>query len=262
MESYGGSIISGSFRVGDKIEINPGILVSEHGFKKYEPVITTILSIRSENKDLNTGLPGGLIALGLNIDPCLTKDDRFVGQLVKRANDTNIVATNSITMKCQFFKTETKKSSKGLVKVGDTLRINVLALTVDTKVTLVKKSRIRVESDIPIFVEDQQRISISKQDGLNVHSGRSAGHMERLLADGSNLHAHRHQGSYARQLIVNAMSPSLRVIAEGGAIPLVQHSTATRRSRATLLRAKATHVLDHVLRGGDDRLDDPAVHAR
>lgn len=163
----GGSIISGSFRVGDKIEINPGILVSEHGFKKYEPVITTILSIRSENKDLDTGLPGGLIALGLNIDPCLTKDDRFVGQLVKRANDTNIVATNSITMKCQFFKTETKKSSKGLVKVGETLRLNVLSLTVDTKVTLVKKSRIRVESDIPIFVEDQQRISISKQDGEN-----------------------------------------------------------------------------------------------
>ena len=70
----------------------------------------------------------------------------------------------------------------------------------------------------------------------------SARHVERLLADGSNLHAHRHQGRHARQLINrNYAPPSAQTRGEG---PFSEFGDpANRRSRATLLRAKAIHLL-------------------
>lgn len=78
----GGSIVQGKFKIGDSIEILPGHIYEKDGFITNMPIQTQILSIKSEQTPLREAGPGGLIALGLNVDPALTKSDRIVGQRI------------------------------------------------------------------------------------------------------------------------------------------------------------------------------------
>ena len=45
------------------------------------PLYTRILSLYAENNDLEIAVPGGLIGIGTQIDPTLTRADRLVGQV-------------------------------------------------------------------------------------------------------------------------------------------------------------------------------------
>lgn len=80
----GGSIIKGKFKVGDEIEIRPGAIISKDKQKKeaYEPIITKVESLSADKDRLEEAIAGGLIAIGTDIDPAMTKADTLVGQMV------------------------------------------------------------------------------------------------------------------------------------------------------------------------------------
>ena len=76
----GGSVLKGKIKVGEEIEIRPGI----HLKNKYNPIITQIVSISQGDNFLEEAKPGGLIGLGTMLDPALTKGDSLIGHLVGR----------------------------------------------------------------------------------------------------------------------------------------------------------------------------------
>lgn len=80
----GGSIIRGKFKVGDEIEIRPGVSTQKDKQKKeaYEPIITKITSLSADKDRLDEAIAGGLIAIGTDLDPAMTKADTLVGQMV------------------------------------------------------------------------------------------------------------------------------------------------------------------------------------
>jgi translation initiation factor 2 subunit 3 len=69
----GGTLISGKLKVGDEIEIRPGY---------NEPYITKILSIKTDDTDLDEVIPGGLIGIRTNLDPYYCKNDKLIGNVV------------------------------------------------------------------------------------------------------------------------------------------------------------------------------------
>jgi len=73
----GGSVSQGILQIGDKLEIRPGIKRQN----KYEPLKTKVTSIYQGNIPLESAHPGGLIAIGTNLDPSLTKADNLIGNL-------------------------------------------------------------------------------------------------------------------------------------------------------------------------------------
>ncbi|GAB6943455.1 translation initiation factor IF-2 subunit gamma [Vulcanisaeta sp. JCM 14467] len=74
----GGTVIKGSAKVGDEIEIRPGLKLGN----KYEPIITKIVSIAIGNEHIDEARPGGLVGIGTELDPALTKADSLVGSVV------------------------------------------------------------------------------------------------------------------------------------------------------------------------------------
>lgn len=78
----GGSVLRGQFKVGDMIEICPGIITNKNGTVEWEPHHTTITSIKSDTTDLQNALPGGLIGIGTDIDPYYCKNDMMAGQMI------------------------------------------------------------------------------------------------------------------------------------------------------------------------------------
>ena len=78
----GGGLIRGEIRVGDEVEIKPGVAIPTKGGVKYEPLTTKVVSIRYGDIEADVAKPGGLVALGTLLDPSLTKGDGLRGQVL------------------------------------------------------------------------------------------------------------------------------------------------------------------------------------
>lgn len=74
----GGSVTSGTFNIGDEIEIKPGY--------KGVSLKTKIISLQTEDIKLDTITKGGLIGIGTDLDPFYCKDDFLAGQICSLVN--------------------------------------------------------------------------------------------------------------------------------------------------------------------------------
>ncbi len=79
----GGSLKQGVLEVGDEIEIKPGVRKKNN----YETVTTKIVSLIAGGLNLDKVTPGGLIAVGTQLDPTFTKSDNLCGNLVGRPGE-------------------------------------------------------------------------------------------------------------------------------------------------------------------------------
>lgn len=78
----GGTLIRGILKLGEVVEIRPGIISKgQSGETKVTPILTKIVSLQAEKNNLIYAVPGGLIGVGLKIDPFLTRGDRLVGRV-------------------------------------------------------------------------------------------------------------------------------------------------------------------------------------
>jgi translation initiation factor 2 subunit 3 len=78
----GGSLIGGNLKIGDEIEILPGIISKNADGQFYhKPHITKIVSLKSDTTELKTISAGGLIGIGTDIDPYYCKNDNMIGMI-------------------------------------------------------------------------------------------------------------------------------------------------------------------------------------
>ena len=77
----GGAILMGKFKVGDEVEIKPGIFKTE-GKQVVQTIYAKICEIRSDKEVLKEAFSGGSIAISTELDPSLTKSDVLVGQVM------------------------------------------------------------------------------------------------------------------------------------------------------------------------------------
>ncbi|KAG2005703.1 translation initiation factor eIF2 gamma subunit, variant 2 [Coprinopsis cinerea AmutBmut pab1-1] len=79
----GGSILRGVLRLGQEVEIRPGIVTKDsQGRNRCKPIFSRIMSLHAEKNLLQFAVPGGLIGVGTRIDPTLCRADRLVGQVL------------------------------------------------------------------------------------------------------------------------------------------------------------------------------------
>ena len=74
----GGSVTSGTLKIGDEIEIKPGY--------KGVALKTKIISLQTEDIKLDVITKGGLIGIGTDLDPFYCKDDFLAGQICSLVN--------------------------------------------------------------------------------------------------------------------------------------------------------------------------------
>jgi translation initiation factor 2 subunit 3 len=161
----GGSIVQGRFRVGDEIEIRPGIPVQEGGKTKYERLLTTIRSLSVSKGQVQEAMSGGLVGLGTDLDPSLTKSDGLVGSVAGKT-DTLPLTMEKVTLDVKLFE---KVVGTELVVPVERIRSNeALVLNVGTTVTsgIVTSARENL-ADIslkkPVCAEAQSKVAISRR---------------------------------------------------------------------------------------------------
>ncbi|MCL4330274.1 MAG: translation initiation factor IF-2 subunit gamma [Candidatus Thermoplasmatota archaeon] len=78
----GGSLVQGELEVGQEIEIAPGIQLNKNNKQVWQNLTTSIVSLMAGKHSFKRISPGGLAAVGTNLDPFLTKSDSLTGRMV------------------------------------------------------------------------------------------------------------------------------------------------------------------------------------
>ena len=160
----GGSLIKGEIRVGDEIEIKPGVRIEKPGGKvEYVPLTTRVVSIRYGNIETDRARPGGLVAIGTTLDPSLTKADAMIGNVIGHNVPDPV---DHLVIEYNLF--ERVVGSREQEKVEPIRPREVLMLTVGTAVTLgvvtkVTKDMVEVVLRRPVVVLPNVKVAISKQ---------------------------------------------------------------------------------------------------
>lgn len=159
----GGSIIHGTLRIGDEIEIRPGLYkVTETGIKcRY--LKTKVNTMFSNTTPLEIAVPGGLIAIGTDLDPALTIEDRLVGQIL----GINLPMVYDY-LRVKYELIERLDAKIAPIKKKEQLKINVNSSEILCGVTKVNNENDIVLQllDKPVCAHIDSTISISrKYDG-------------------------------------------------------------------------------------------------
>lgn len=159
----GGSIIQGVLREGENIEILPGVPFG----KKIEPVTTRITSIYAGTVgEVPEAKPGGLMSIGTNIDPSLTRADSLVGSIIGRPGDLPPV-WEEVELKIELMDFVVGLDERIKVKnlaIGEQLMLNVwTAITLGEITKISKKNRITVKLRRPVCAEKGTRVAVSRR---------------------------------------------------------------------------------------------------
>ena len=163
----GGILKSGKLKVGDEIEIKPGLSSKKNNQQVYETLNTKILSLHKGKDSVKEVLPGASISIETELDPYLTKTDSLTGCLVSK-KDGLPDTTNRVKIKSELFKevlgTETHE------KVEDIKTKEMLMLSVNTTITVgtvekILNNEIELDLNIPIVALKGDNIGIARNIG-------------------------------------------------------------------------------------------------
>jgi len=157
----GGSLIQGELRLGDGVEIRPGINIEG----EFEKILTKVSGLQKGGTDLDILTPGGLAGVSTTLDPYLTKSDALSGNVLGHVNQLPPVF-ETINLRIHLL-----ERVVGIDKnIGfDEIKLNEpLMLTVGTTRTLgipYKKSAdtLELKLKIPVCAEYGDRAAIAKQ---------------------------------------------------------------------------------------------------
>lgn len=175
----GGTLESGYLRVGDYIEIRPGFVKknAESGEIEYTPIISKIESLFSEKNALEIAVPGGLIAIGLSIDPTFSKANTLVGNI---AGLVGTVPDAIVDFTITFNKIKRMGDEKiSKLSRGESIIVCSNASTVTAKVCKKSSSSeeaegsrssksLKLQATRPICVEVGSKVAIMK-----MHNGKN-----------------------------------------------------------------------------------------
>jgi len=156
----GGSVLKGKVKLGDKIEIRPGLRIKD----KYQPIQSKVISISHGTNLLDVAKPGGLIGLGTKLDPTLTKGDALIGHLVGLPGKLPDVL-DEVELKITLL--DRVIGLENLIKVHDLKHNERLLLVVGTEktggiVTKILKDRIIIKLNPPICPAEDFIYAISR----------------------------------------------------------------------------------------------------
>jgi len=156
----GGSVLKGTIKIGEQIEVRPGF----HIKNEYTPIKSTVVSISQGNMQLNEAKPGGLIGLGTKLDPALTKGDSLIGQLVGKPGSLPDIISE-VELKVNLL--DRVVGSENQVKIHELKHNEKLLLVVGTErtagtVTKILKNSYIVKLNPPVCLAENFIFAISR----------------------------------------------------------------------------------------------------
>jgi len=157
----GGTLISGKLKVGDEIEIKPGVKRKD----KYEAITTKIIGLQKAMKNIEEAGSGGLLGISTSLDPALSKSDSLSGNVLGLPGKLPDIS-EELKFKPKLLErvVGTKEEQKiEKIKTGDVLMLTAGITRTVGAVTSATDAKITVRLKLPVCVECGERVVISTQ---------------------------------------------------------------------------------------------------
>ena len=166
----GGSILTGVLKLGDEIEIRPGLVTKDdQGKIKCRPIFSRVVSLFAEHNDLKFAVPGGLIGVGTRVDPTLCRADRLVGFVLGLkgrlpAIYTELEVNYFLLRRLLGVKTADGKQAKvAKLAKNEVLMVNIGSTATGAKVMNVKADAAKLSLTSPACTEIGEKIALSRR---------------------------------------------------------------------------------------------------
>jgi translation initiation factor 2 subunit 3 len=163
----GGTILSGILCINEKIEIRPGITVkTSKGKIRSFPLKSFVVSLSTEKNILKYAIPGGLIGVGTNIEPTLTRADRLIGQILGHRNllpDIYIYVVIKYRLFKRLLGVIDKNFSISPLILNEILMVNIGNSSTGGRVLKKKKNLVYLLLTIPICCQKLSKVTISRR---------------------------------------------------------------------------------------------------
>ncbi|KAF2405249.1 hypothetical protein EJ06DRAFT_540598 [Trichodelitschia bisporula] len=166
----GGSILTGVLKIGDEIEIRPGLVSKDdQGKIKCKPIFSRVMTLFAEHNDLNFAVPGGLIGVGTRVDPTLCRADRLVGFVLGLKGRLPSIYTE---LEVNYFllrrllgvkTTDGKQAKVAKLSKNEILMVNIGSTATGAKVMGVKADIARLSLTAPACTELGEKIALSRR---------------------------------------------------------------------------------------------------
>jgi len=161
----GGALKEGTLKVGDEVEILPGIPTQKEGKTIWEPINTKVIGIKTGKDDLSPAHPGGSIAVLTSLDPFYVKGDALRGNLLGIKKKMPEI-WHEFTLKSNLLKRVVgEKEDVQAIKLTEPLMLNVNSSATIGVVTQLKKDKITIKLKLPICCTKEDKITISRTIG-------------------------------------------------------------------------------------------------
>ncbi|KAH6650672.1 P-loop containing nucleoside triphosphate hydrolase protein [Chaetomium tenue] len=166
----GGSILHGLLKLGDEIEIRPGIVSrDDKGNLKCTPIFSRIVSLNSEANDLKYAVPGGLIGVGTRIDPTLCRADRLVGFVLGLKGRlpeiySEIEVNFYLLRRLLGVRTADGKQAKvDKLAKNEVIMVNIGSTSTGAKVVAIKKDAAKLLLTSPACTNIGEKVALSRR---------------------------------------------------------------------------------------------------
>jgi translation initiation factor 2 subunit 3 len=159
----GGSLTQGIFKIGDEIEIKPGL--NNEKKQNYEPIYTEITSLGTGAGTVDSVKPGGLVAIGTKLDPTLTRGDSLLGSIVGKP-DSLPDNSNNAKVEVSLFDSAVGSANEEKItpiKTGENLRVNIGTAPILGTVTNVKSDNIELSFRRPVCIFEKSNVALSRR---------------------------------------------------------------------------------------------------
>jgi translation initiation factor 2 subunit 3 len=168
----GGSILKGVLKVGEEIEIRPGIVTKDGSGKSIcKPICSRIMSLAAEQNSLQYAVPGGLIGVGTKIDPSLTRADRLLGQVLGRPDGLPEIFVE-IEVKYYLLRRllgvkiegDSKAGKVSKLKKGEILMVNIGSTAAGGRILGIKENDLaKVVLTNPVCTQEGDKVALSRR---------------------------------------------------------------------------------------------------
>ena len=162
----GGVLKKGKLKVGDKIEIKPGLSLKKLNNQYYQTLNTKILSLRKGMKSVKDVEPGPSISIETSLDPFLTKTDSLTSCLVSTKNNLPEITYN-LKIKYKLFDEvlgTIEHQKIDALKIKEILMLNInTTITVGVVEKIDKdKQEMELTLNIPVVALKRDNVGIAR----------------------------------------------------------------------------------------------------
>jgi translation initiation factor 2 subunit 3 len=160
----GGILKKGKLKVGDEIEIKPGLNIKKANQQIYETLTTKILSLHKGKDSVKEVLPGVSISIETELDPFLTKTDSLTGCIASLKGKLPEISHN-LKLKSNLFKEVLGTAEHQVVEPIKTKEMLMLSVNTTITVGTVEKisgDELELSLNIPIVALIGDNVGIAR----------------------------------------------------------------------------------------------------